>query len=430
MRSIIGVVVWLTPNLSLYFAAEINPSELLSRKLFDLESPYFWVTVGLLLFLMLLCCFYLGMLVCWCTNRSARAKFGQSAFIKKDLNQLSPASEYSSDTLNTENFIRWRSRPDSKQQLAKRGKSLFKDDLKSSSLSKLKRKEMGSSPSNEFEYISFSSDTTNSSLARDGSIKKLNSTVRHHPYNSQDHQRAHKRDYGQDYQRDYQQDYQDYQTQVIEKSNQLNQPNSIKLLISRGVQNNLLTDDYRFRSSSTTKKYPLEIPQSFHGYYDNNNVSVLNLSKEKLIPLHQYTSDSSTTTTNTLNDEKYDKQDSSFDRPDGTFSKCSKPDTGRLDSRTSRPASARSDSRGSPKRLIKKEIIEEFETITTTTTFKNSNRNSPNLAGSPEAKVAAQEDVQLNEQTKSIINAIRDELKRFNTTNQHQSTHIQQLRKV
>ena len=386
--------------------------------------------MGLLLFLMLLCCFYLGMLVCWCTNRSSRAAFGQSAFIKKDLNQLSPGSEYSSDTLNTENFIRWRSRPDSKQQLAKRGKSLFKDDLKSSSLGKLKRKEMGSSPSNEFEYISFSSDTTNSSLARDGSIKKPNSTVRHHPYSSQDHQRSHKRDYGQDYQRDYQQDYQDYQTQVIEKSNQLNQPNSIKLLISRGVQNNLLTDDYRFRHSSSTKKYPLEIPQSFHGYYDNNNVSVLNLSKEKLIPLHQYTSDSSSTTTSTLNDKKYDKQDSSFDRPDDTFSKR-KLSASRLDSRSSIPQSrpqSRSDSRGSPKRLIKKEIIEEFETITTTTTFKNSNRNSPSLGGGGPELVA--KDAPLNEQTKNIINAIRDELKKFNTTNQPQSTHFQQLKKA
>lgn len=378
------------------------------------------------------------MLVCWCTNRSKMAKFGQAAFIKKDLNQLSPGSEYSSDTLNTENFIRWRSRPDSKQQLNKRGKSLFKDDLKSGSLGKLRRKEMGSSPSNEFEYISFSSDTTNSSLQRDSSIKKLNSVVRHHPYSSQEHQRTHKRDhrdYGQDYQRDYQQDYTDYQGQVIEKSNQLNQPNSIKLLISRGVSANLLTDDYRFRHSST-KKYPLEIPQPFHGYYDNNNVSVLNLSKEKLIPLNQYTSDSSTTTTttNTIN-EKYDKQDSSFDKPDGTFSKQSsagsKPDGGRLsagrvDSRSSRPQS-RSDSRGSPKRFIKKEIIEEFETITTTTTFKNSNRNSPNLSSSPEVAV---KDAQLNEQTKSIINAIRDELKKFNTTNQHQSTHVQQLKKT
>lgn len=359
--------------------------------------------------------------MCWCKNKSKKTQFNHS--IRKNLSQLSPDSLNSSDTLNTENFIRWRSKPDSKQNLNKRTKSLFKDDFKSSSLSKLgKRKEIGSSPSNEFEYISFSSDTTNSSLQRNGSMNKVNNIVRHHPY-SPDYNRNlnYKRDLNKDYQQDYQQDYQDYQTQVIQKPNQLNQPNSIKLLISRGVQNNLLTDDYREYSNSS-KKIPLEMPFN-NSYY--GNVSVLNLSKEKLIPLNQYTSDSSTTTSttnNTINkDSKHDSLNSKHDL------------NSKLDN-NSRPQSrseSRPQSRSSPKRLIKKEIIEEFETVTTTTTFKPNSQNSPksNLNNLSNLE-AANNDAQLNEQTKSIINAIRDELKKFHTTSPiHQSTHVQRLKR-
>ena len=83
------------------------------------------------------------MLVCWWKHRSSKSQpiISSSFKNKKDLNQLSPAnSEYSSDTLNTENFIRWRSKPGSKQKLNKRAKSLFKDDLKSGSLGKLTRR--------------------------------------------------------------------------------------------------------------------------------------------------------------------------------------------------------------------------------------------------------------------------------------------------
>ena len=394
----------------------------MSSKLFNLEPPYFWILAGLLAILMLICCFYLGMLVCWWKYRSSKAKFNEST--KKDKNQLSPGSDYSTDTLNTDNFIRWRSKPGSKQNLEKRSRSLFKNDFKSNSLGKLKRKEIGSSPSNEFEYISFSSDTTNSSLQRDDSIKKINNqqtaVIRHHPYNQQDLNRNFRKT--KDFEKDYQQDYlQDYQTEVIQKaSSQLHQPNSIKLLISRGVQNNLLNaNDYQFNanSNSSTKKFPLEMP--FNSSYYGNNVSVLNLSKEKLIPLNQYTSDSSTTTTtnNTINDRDYlNNKKKSIELDKNLDSNADKKTDRNLGKKqlNSRPQSL-----NEPKRSIKKEIIEEFETITTTT-FKNSpsKRSSPNLAN--------QQDAQLNEQTKSIINAIRDELKKFNTT---QSTIPHQLKK-
>lgn len=356
--------------------------------------------ICLFLLITLICCFYFSMLVCWIKNRNKR-KY-DSSFIKDRKNQLSPVSNYSSDTLNTENFIRWRSRPTSVKEQNKREKSLFKDDLKTSSLSKLKRKEIGSSPSNEFEYISFSSDTTNSSLQRDGSLNKR--TVRHHPY-SQDYNKniSKNSNYSkQDLSRsdfvDYQQDYQqDYHIPTIQKINQLNQPNGIKLLISRGVQNNLLTDS-NFQSDN--KKFPLEIP-SPNSYY-GNTVSVLNLSKEKLIPLNQYhTSDSSTTTTtsNTISD----RNDSNSSKQKLINDQRSDRLGSRLSGSNSRPNSRISE----PKRLIKKEIIEEFETTTTTTTFKNNNNRPNNLDN-------LNKDAQLNEQTQTIIKAIKDELNKFN----------------
>lgn len=277
--------------------------------------------------------------------------------------------------------------------------------------------------------------------------------VRHHPYSSQDYNRNLSPNYNRNYNRntakdhiekDYQQDYdQDYHIPTIEKAaNQLNQPNSIKLLISRGVQNNLLTaNDYKYTNTSPTKKFPLEIP--FNSYY-GNNVSVLNLSKEKLIPLNQYTSDSSSTATSvSLNDKQirhHNKKSIDLQKQQQMDKNSVGPDVRareprleyRVDSRTDPRIDSKFDSRGDsrsesrssePKRLIKKEIIEEFETITTTTTFKNnSNRNSPNLSQVDDSKI---KDAQLNEQTKSIINAIRDELKRFN----QQPTHIQQFKK-